>query len=194
MKRFLILAVATAAAATTLTAQAVVLNASFSGTVTARQGAGVPALGTNIAGTFSYDTLTAKYLSFAVGSFADASGYASVANITPDQYTALSPAQVSAVPTGTTTSSFKVDLEGLAKWSGFDAAALLTNSSQLPSNIDTAASTFGFYTGNADGTNIKSLEASLGGFTVAVVPEPASGVLMLLGVIALGRMVQRRQG
>jgi hypothetical protein len=195
MKRLLTLAVAVAAVASSLSAQAAVLDVNFSGLVQSQTGTAF-AVNSPISGEFMYDTSTNWYTSFMIGGYSSpinpdpelgkASGYESKAYITPDQYSAQYTAQlspVSPVPLGgTINNTFWVDLEGMNQWPTFDAVALLTNSSQLPSNLDTTLSNFGFYTANADGTNIQQLTASITRFAV---PEPTSFGLLLVGAAAM---------
>jgi hypothetical protein len=182
MKRLLTLAVAVAAVASPLSAQAAVLDVNFSGLVQSQTGTTF-AVGSPISGEFLYDASSSTYLSFKIGGYSVAPGYASSASVTPDQYSALYTAQVSPVPLGgTINSTFSLDLEGMNQWPTFDAVALLTHSSQIPGNLDTTLSNFGFYTANADGTNIQQLTASITRFAV---PEPASFGLLLVGAAAM---------
>lgn len=185
MKRLLKLAACVVAVATTLSAQADVIDAKFSGTV-ASQTNTTFAVGAAIAGRFVYDSYTDRYLSFTVGSQSVAPGYASSADITPDLYSAIYQAQVSPVQGGTFNRTFSLDLEGLSRWPSNNAVALLTNAVQLATNLDTASSSFGYYTANADGTGVRSVNATLTGIQVSAVPEPSSMALLLVGVAAVG--------
>jgi hypothetical protein len=191
MKRLLTLAVAVAAVASSLSAQATVLDVKFSGIVQSHIGTSF-ADNAPISGEFFLDSSTSKYLSFKIGGYSVAPGYTSSATITPDQYSALYTAQVSPVTQGgTINSTFSLDLEGKNQWSTFNAVALLADNSQLPGNID-FYSTFGFYTGNADGTNIKQLTASLNSIAVSTVPEPENFELMMVGWLVIGIRLARR--
>ena len=192
MKRLSIFAVAVAAVATTWSAHAVVLDARFSGTVGSQTNTGF-ARDAPIAGEFFFDTDSAKYLSFSIGDQSVAPGFASTAAITPDQYSAIYRAQLSPVQQGgTLNSTFTLDLEGLNKWPSLDAVAVLTNTSQLASNLDTSASSFGFYSASSDGTGVRSVSAALNAFQVSAVPEPSSTALLLVGVAAAGLRRVRR--
>jgi len=71
----------------------------------------------------------------------------------------------------------------VTSWPSTNAIALLTNASLLAANLDTSISSFGFFTANADGTNVRSLTASL--ISVQAVPEPASFALCLTGLAML---------
>ena len=186
MKQILTISLALAAAATTLPTHADVIDARFSGAVQSQIGTTF-AINAPVSGQFSFDTDTQRYLSFTVGGLSVASGYRSMADVTPDQYLALYTAQLSPVELGgTRNSSFSVALEGIDKWPSFDAVALLTNRAQLASNLDTALSTFGYYVANSDGTGIRSMTARLTNLNVSVVPEPASAALLLAGIAAIG--------
>jgi hypothetical protein len=191
MKRLLTFAVAVAAVASSLSAQAALLDVKFSGLVQSQEGTTF-AVSSPISGEFMYDTSTNWYTSFMIGGYSSpinpdpllglASGYESNASITPDQYSALYTAQLSPVSAGgTSNSSFTLDLEGMNKWPTFDAVALLTDYT-MPANLDITNSSFGFYIANSDGTNIQKLTASITGFAV---PEPASFGLFLVGAAAM---------
>lgn len=192
MKRFFKLTVATLAIAASLSAHAVVLDVTFSGLVQSQSGSSF-ALNSPISGEFFFDTLTGTYSSFTIGDQAVAAGFTSSAAVTPDLYSALYEAQVSPVAQGgTSNSTFSLDLEGLSKWSSNDAVALLSDASQLSTNLDTGNSSFNYYTANSDGTAINSLNASLTSVQVSTVPEPTSLALMLAGIAALGLRRARR--
>ena len=183
MKRFISLVCAATAILTTAPASATLLDARFSGIVDSQQNTTF-ATGAAIAGEFIYDTLTNRYVRFNIGGLSVAPGYSSSASITPDLYSALYQAQVSPVLSGgTLNSTFTVDLEALNRWPSGNAVALLLNAAQLATNLDTTLSTFGFYTANADGTNIRSLSANLTSIRVAI-PEPETALLLLAGVVA----------
>ena len=190
MKHLLTLSFAAAAAFGAVSAHAAILDATFSGTVATQSGTTF-ATGAAINGEFVFDTVSASFLSFNVGGQSVAPDFTSTAAVTPDRYSAIYRAQVSPVLGGDRNSSFNVDLEGLAPWSSDDAVALLSNAAQLSSNLDTAFSSFGFYMANSDGTDVHSLNASLTGLQVSAVPEPASALLLVFGIVGLA--VFRRQ-
>ena len=150
------------------------------------------AVGAAVSGEFVYDTAASRYLSFVVGGQSVAAGFASMASITPDLYSAIYHAQLSPVPVpGTRNSTFTVDLEGQNPWPSNDALALFLNTAQLTSNLDRTLSSFGFYNAAADGTDVHSLSATLSSFQVAAVPEPSAAVLVLVGVAAAARRLRR---
>lgn len=193
MQRLLRLAVAAAPVAIALSAHAGVINAKFSGTVQSQANAGY-VVASPIMGEFVYDIGSARYLSFTIGGQSIAAGYSSTADLTPDLYTALYRAQLSPLQLGVTmNSTFTVDLEALnTPWPASGAIALLTNATQLAGNLDTVNSSFGFYTANANGTNIRSVTAMLNGLQVTAVPEPTSLALVLAAVTVLGIRQARR--
>jgi len=195
MKSFALLAVALAAAALTHSARADVLDVKVTGIVDAQIDSGL-AVGDAVIGEFVFDTASLKFSSFTVGGRSVAPGFTSAADITPDLYSALYKAQVSPVQGGTQNSTFAVDLESLTGWPSNVATALLSNASQLATNLDTTFSSFGYYVANADGTGVHRLDAVLGAIQVSVVPEPTSTTLLLAGMATFGlrRAVQRRRG
>lgn len=177
--------IAVAVFATAGIANAGTIDARFNGTVSDQTNSGF-AVGSAIAGEFVYDTNAQRYLSFNVGGLTVAPGYASTASITPDLFTAIYRAQVSPVPGGGSNSTFIVDLEGINRWPSNNAIALLLNASVLATNLDTTFSTFGFFIGDAAGTNIRSLNAALSTIRITAVPEPGSIALVVIGLTALG--------
>ena len=192
MNHFFKLAVASAAIAASLSAHADLLDVTFSGIVTSQNGSSF-AVNASITGEFFFDTVFGTFSSFTIGDQAVAAGYSSSAAITPDLYAALYMAQVSPVVLGgSSNSSFSLDLEGLNKWPSNDAVALLSNASQLSTNLDVGNSSFGYYTANSDGTAINSLNASLASIQVSTVPEPTGLALMLVGIAAVGLRRMRR--
>ena len=191
MKRFFKLTVATVAIAASLSAHAVVLDVTFSGTVQSQNGSSF-ALNSPITGEFFFDTVSGTYASFTVGDQAVAAGYASAADISLDLYSAYYKAQVSPVQMGGNNSTFALDLESSNKWSTSDAVALLSNTSQLSTNLETANSSFGYYTAHSDGTSVNSLNATLTSIQVTTVPEPSSVALLLAGIAAVGLRRARR--
>jgi hypothetical protein len=192
MKSIFAAALAIAALTTVASAQATAIAATFNGVVQSQIGTGV-ALNSPISGGFIYDTTLSAYTAFTIGGQSVAPGFKSSAELTPNGYTALYTAQVSPVPAGgTLNSTFSVDLEASTTWAASSAVALLT-SPELASNLDTTLSSFTYYTGNSDGTNVKSLTATLTGIQVSTVPEPASVAMLLAGVAMVGSLVRRRQ-
>lgn len=192
MKTCSAIALAVAALATASSAQAVVIDATFTGVVQSQIGT---SLGVNsvITGEFVYDTELAGYTLFTIGGQAVAAGFASQADMSPDKYTALYTAQLSPVAVGgDVNSTFTVDLEAITPWTASNAVALLT-SPQLATNLDTTLSTFGYYMANSNGTNLQTMTATLTGIQVTAVPEPTSVALLLAGVAVVGAAVRRSQ-
>lgn len=201
MKTSMAVTLGAAALATAVSAQAALVNATFSGTVSS-QTASSFAVGAAVGGSFSYDTTTGRYRSFDVagqsvmGADAATPSFVSTASFTPDRYSAIYRAQVSPVAQGgTLNSSFSVDLEALLRpWASATPIALLTDTTELASNFDRPSSSFGYYTANADGTDIRALTARFGTLTVTTpVPEPSTAALMFAGgAILLGARRLRR--
>ncbi len=192
MKTCSAIALAVAALATASSAQAVVIDATFTGVVQSQIGTSL-AVNSVITGEFVYDTELAGYTLFTIGGQAVAAGFASQADMSPDKYTALYTAQLSPVAVGgDVNSTFTVDLEAITPWTASNAVALLT-SPQLATNLDTTLSTFGYYMANSNGTNLQTMTATLTGIQVTAVPEPTSVALLLAGVAVVGAAVRRSQ-
>ncbi len=202
MKHLHTIAAAVLALAAAASSHAAVITANFGGTVTDQAGTAY-AVGSSVSGQFTWDTASSQFLTFTVGTYSVASGFTSIASITPDLSEALYRAQVSPLNGGSANSTFALDLESLTTWPSSDAIALLTNTSQLSTNLDLASlpnsafpSFFNFYSATAAGTNIQQLTANLTTITAAV-PEPSSLALLLAGGVALvgaKRLVRTRRG
>jgi hypothetical protein len=216
MKKALILAIAATVAAAATPARAAVapgevLDVTFSGTVAQTAGNTGYALGASVTGEFVYSTTTSSVDFFTVAGQSIPTGFDSTATtLLPPSYSAFYTAQISPVAQGgTINNTFNLDLEALnTPWPSpsngqnltADAIALLTNTSQLRTNLDTVNtdpgavignnSTFGYYTANADGTNIVSLTADLTSINVSV-PEPASVMLLATAFLGLGAIRRR---
>lgn len=187
-------ALALALAASSVAAHAGYLDVRFNGIVDTQQNTAF-AIGSSIAGEFVYDTGIGRYVSFVVGGQSVAPGFASTASITPDRFSSIYRAQVSPLSGGNLNSTFVVDLEGIDPWSTTNAIGLLQATRQLALNLDTTLSSFGFFTGNADGTNVRSLSATLATVQVTAVPEPGSIALLAIGFTALlARRARRAPG
>lgn len=176
----------------------VVYTVSFSGFVTSTQGATGENIGGSISGSFSLDDTSGQFSYFTIAGIGAPAG--SLANNGLSFTDAIYQDQISAVNVGgNVNSSFTLDLSSLTQWPvGVDTFyTLLTDSSQLPSNLDTSGdpftSTFGYYMSDAAGNNVVSLDANLTSLTVTATPEPASFVLLGSSLLGLGMILRRRR-
>ena len=127
MKTFSAIAWAAAALGSAASAQADVIDVTFSGIVQSQIGT-IAAVNSPISGRFVYDTVLSACTVFSIGGLSVAAGFASQADMSPDKYTALYTAQLSPVAVGgDVNSTFSVDLEGATPWTASGAVALLTS-------------------------------------------------------------------
>jgi hypothetical protein len=152
------------------------------------------------------DTTAQKVSAFTIDGVSAPAGFSSTITTSIDDYSAYYTAQIAAVGTGGAVNEiFSLDLEALN--TPFpdngnltaDAIALLTNSSQIPGNIDFTASSVTYSVSNTNGTQVAGSPvgtplSALGvaGLNVTVVPEPAS--LALVASSLLGLSLIRRRG
>ncbi len=198
-----VFAVASFAAICSLPAHAATIySVSFTGSVTQTQGSTGESVGSVVMGRFDLNSVSG-FSSFLIDGRSVAAGYVSSATIGPALFDAIYTAQVSPVATGTpSNSSFSLDLSSLSAWPASDTAyTLLTDTNQLRTNLDTVTnplsafpSTFGYYTANADGTNVVALRANLTSITVTATPEPVSFGLLAISLPGLICLVRRRRG
>lgn len=200
-KIFLLLAPGLLIAAAAAPANATVYNTSFSGTVTTATGV-ANAVGSTVAGSFSYDTSTSTYQSFTIGSFSASQPFSSIATTVPsgasNPYEAIFEALTASAQTGgTVNSSFTLDLLSNTNFTGTSAFSVLTN----PGSLETQANSFDgnfssfSYSYGTPTANTQSLIVALNptslSTTATNVPEPAS-MLLLAGPV-LGLAFRRRR-
>ena len=177
-------------------ARAALLDASFSGTVNTQQGTSF-APGDAISAAFEFDTVRHTFNAFTIGGVSIQAPFDSTVSTSPglNPFSALFTAQASPVQLGSPLNqTFTLDLEAATTFPTDNPVALLVDPNLL-SELDPSLTHFGFYIANPDGTNIRSVDASLslapGSFSVTTtVPEPASFALLLapaLGFVALRR-------
>ena len=197
MKRSLLILAAAALANVTL-AHATTYSATFTGTVTSIQGETGENVGNPITASFNLNDATGQFSNFTIDSMSAPAG--SLANNGLSFTDAIYEDQISPVSVGgNVNSTFTLDLSAVGQWPvGVDTFySLLTDKSQLPSNLDTSGdyftSTFGYYMANAAGSNVVSLNADLTSLTVTASPEPSSFVLLGSSLLGLGVMLRRRR-
>ena len=183
-----------ALAGTARSADAAVINAAFSGTVSS-QASTAYALGSAISGSFSYDTSLERYTGFNIGTYSLPAGATS--NV-PPPLSATQSVQFSAIAAssstgGTTNTALTVDLET----NGFFNTTNLLSFVQNPgpgaittNPLDPNPSFFEYASGSS-GSPSAFVIADLSSFaaTVTGVPEPAS--LALLAAALSGLAVTR---
>jgi hypothetical protein len=193
-----LLILAAAAFVSVIPARATVFSVSFAGTVTLTQGATGENVGNPVSGSFTLDDADGQFSSFTIGAQSAPAG--SLATNSLGFFDAIYQDQISPVTSGgNLNSTFTLDLSSMTQWPvGVDTIyTLLTDGSQLPSNLDISGdsftSTFGYLTSDAAGNNVASLNADLTSLTVTATPEPATFALLGSSLLGLGMILRRRR-
>ncbi len=197
MRRSLLI-FAAAAFAAVVPAYATVYAVSFTGVVIDSTGATGEAVGSPVSGSFRLNDAGGQFSSFSIDSKSAPAG--SLANNSYGLFDAIYEDQISPVSAGgNVNSTFTLDLSALNGWpTGTDTIySLLTDSSQLASNLDTSGdfftSTFGYYISDAAGNNVVQLDADLTSLSVTATPEPATLSLLGLALAAAGFVGRRKR-
>ena len=179
-------------------AQASLITADFSGTVTSEARTAY-AVGSAISGAFTYDTASGHYTAFTIGSYGLPAGAASYA---PPAFASTQSVQFAArssasAANGSTSTSLTVDLEtngffnteNLASFTAAPGPGALTTSSTDPNP------SFFEYASGVSGSPVAFVNATLSSFgpPATSVPEPASLALLSFGAAALA-LGRRRAG
>jgi hypothetical protein len=193
---------ASLAGAGAVPAKAALIDTSFTGEVVSQTGTSF-SINQSISGSFVYNTAKSAFVSFTIGGASIATGFSSSAKTTPGLTDAIYEAQISPVATGgSVNETFSLDLSSLTAWPSSNAIALLSNTTQLTTNLDTIGnplsafpSTFGYYIATASGTGVTAVTADLTSISTgpaAAVPEPNALALLVGGVLSLGLLRRRR--
>jgi hypothetical protein len=189
MKRFLAICIALTVLSAAPPARASLIDASFSGEVISQIGTSF-VIHQAISGEFVYDTAANSFSSFTIGGEAAPAGFTSSIGITPGLTDALYKAEVTT--SGAPADVFALDLSSLSTWPTSDAVALLTNTSQLSTNLDTVnnplsafPSSFDYYIASTSTAGLMTVTADLTTFSATTIPEPYPIWIVIPGLLAL---------